>query len=228
MNIYEDYEDDKFYDDSRDEDEEGLYGPISRDTLFRAAALLDRETLRDKLSIVSFYITVFECFKTQIVSDIRSIYSMPIPESLFSKEGIRYERSKEYEKAILNKEIGKDKNGTPITGRQDRLKATMLWLKNEGAITEQDFDAFIDIRSLRNKYVHNMVQYVFDGVDIKDYEKLRILINLFKKIEVWFIKNIEIPRSWPTDELPEINDDNEIVSPLIAVFEMMADSLDLM
>lgn len=225
MSDYEDYE---LFDEFEDEDEEESYRTICPDTLFRAATLLDRETLRDKLSIVSFYVTVFECFKSQIVSDIQSIYSVPIPETVFSKEGVRYEKSKEYEKAILNMVVGEDKKGKSVTGRQDRLKATMRWLKNEGAIDEKDFDDFLSVRTLRNNYVHNMAQYVFDGVDINDYEKLRILVALFKKIEVWFIKNVEIPRSWPTDELPDIKDDSDISSPLISIFEMMADSLDLM
>lgn len=225
MSDYEYYE---LFDELDDEDKEDSYKTISPDTLIRAAILLDRETLRDKMSIVSFYVTVYECFKAQIVSDIQSVFSMPIPESVFSEEGIRYEKSKEYEKTILSMVVGEDKKGKSITGWQDRLKASMLWLKNEGAIDEKDFDAFLDIRTLRNKYVHNMAQYVFDGIDITDYEKLKTLIDLYKKIEVWFIKNIEIHRSWTSEELPDIKDDSEISSPLISVFETMAESLDLM
>ena len=218
MDDYEDYEYFEY------EDEEDLYKSIDPAIIFSTAALVDREILRDKLSVVSFYITVFECFKAKIVSDIQSVFSMPVPESVFSKDGIRYEKSKKYEDAILNMEVGKDKKGKIITGWQDRLKATMLWLKNEGAIDDNDYDIFQEIRTLRNSYVHNMAQYVFEGVDIKDYEKLRLLIDLFKKIFIWFVKNIEIPRS----DLININEDSEISSPLISIFEMMADTLDLM
>lgn len=73
-----------------------------------------------------------------------------------------------------------------------------------------------------------MAQYILEEVDIKDYEKLKILLALFKKIEVWFIQDIEMPRSWPYKELPVIKDEKEICSPLISIFEMMADSLDLL
>lgn len=217
-----------FYDEYDDVDDDVFFSPfqISNEAILQFESMLNREALRDKLSIVAYYITIFECFKAKIINDVRSIFCFP--DSSSTLDHPNFIISDEYEKEICNIWVGKD-----TCGKKDLLKASMLWLRNQKAITKDDYVSFLKFRKLRNSYVHEMASYIVEpaSISLTNYENLRKLLSLYKKIELWFVKNIEAYRSWPDELIDNLQNgkmkDEDIFIPDIAIFEMMADSLDL-
>jgi len=88
-------------------------------------------------------------------------------------------------------EIGRDENGIPkckevfdeteynkiikerkINGKRNTLLSTMLWFIDEKAITQEDYDTFIQIRNKRNEYVHEMEYQLYNGISISDIQRL--------------------------------------------------------
>lgn len=138
--------------------------------------------LKEKLILISLFIAVYENFKNTIVINVKYFYWSG------------YENGKEYfdyyERDVLNK----------IKSKQNRqIKATLRWLKEAGAMTEEDEQSFIKITDMRNVLVHNMSSTLYEGLP-DDIEELYLtMLRLFEKITKWWICQIEIPTN------PDIN-----------------------
>ena len=67
------------------------------------------------------------------------------------------------------------------------LAASLLWLKEQEAISETDIDSFEDLRKYRNKLAHKMIDLLFEGSFDDFPQNLAALINLRVKIEKWWV-----------------------------------------
>lgn len=168
---------------------------------------LDPENLGISLKFISLFIAIYENFKFTIVDDVKYLYWSGY------KNGV--ECFNNYEEQVLNKVKSK---------KNKQLKATLLWLKESGAITEQDVLLFKRITDKRNELTHNMTTVIFEGLDIKDLDLYLEMISLYEKIEMWWIKEIEVPTN--PDISPEQYDSIDwsgVKSMKLEMLKVMAD-----
>ena len=153
--------------------------------------------LKQNLIIASLFIAVFDNFKTSIINRVKYFYCSGI------KNGV--EQFDEYEQAVLNK-----------------VKATLLWLKEMEFITEAEENLFIQLTNMRNKLAHEMNKMLIDGFPENINELYAKMINLFNKIEKRWIIEIEIPINPPNIPYDDI-DWNGITSMNIEFTKIMTD-----
>ncbi len=162
---------------------------------------LHPDTLKSNLLAISLFITAFENFKESVISKPISFFC-----NGFDENG--YIVDKEHETAVLS--LAKNK-----------LSATLLWLKELEAIDHSDITKFNGIRKHRNEVAHETMAFLADADRDFDVTKFHDLIELFKKIETWWL--IYFEASINPDLLPEGTDPNEVVSSSIWSLQLMLD-----
>ena len=165
---------------------------------------LNPENLRGNLISSSLYIAVYESFQDYIVEEVKFFFHSGFKDNvdIFSPK---------YNTSVL----AKDKN---------LLNASLLWLKELGAIDENDIDKFHEIRKFRNKLTHEMMDLLFEGIpkDLPNY--FSDLINLRTKIEKWWVLNIEIPTNPDIEYSHEISEKDIMTSSQI-IYRIILDML---
>lgn len=172
--------------------------------------LVDEKFLSDNLTFVSLYIAVYENFADYVVSNIESFLC---EESIENGEYV-IKKTQVYRDEIKNRPVD-DKNNRDIT------KASFLWLKDNGAISADDYESFLKIKSIRNKYAHELTSIILSGVDGKvEIKAFFDMISLYKKITKWWFINIEAPILGY-----EINEDAEIYNSANGAFDLIIEVL---
>lgn len=142
---------------------------------------LNPDILKSSLIIYSIFITVFEILKQQVIERIRYFYVDGfVGDNLIINE--------KYNKEVLSR-------------HKNALYASLEWHLEKGIISKEDIELFHELRKQRNKLAHEMTTVIFEGNNDSIIVNLEKMINLLKKIELWWIMNVEIP----TD--PDINID---------------------
>ena len=72
--------------------------------------------------------------------------------------------------------------------------ASFDWLKEMGAITDDDIVQFHTVRKFRNRFAHEIIRMVAEEFPEDWAERFATLIALVDKIERWWIVNYEIVR----------------------------------
>ena len=123
------------------------------------------------------FVLNFECLKDYIIDQIRDFYSDEID---FEYGKILYHESKEYKDKvrILDKNIE---------------NASLKWLIEAGAITQEDFDYYQKIRRRRNDITHEFLKNLIEGFSEEDIDLFNKIISIYTKIDKWWINEIEIP-----------------------------------
>jgi hypothetical protein len=142
---------------------------------------LNPAILKPSLIIYSIFITVFEILKQQVVERIKYFYV----------DGFIGD------KLIINENYNKE----VLSRHKKTLYASLDWHLEKGIISKEDIELFHELRKQRNKLAHEMTTVIFEGNNDSIIVNLERMINLLKKIELWWIVNVEIP----TD--PNINTD---------------------
>ena len=99
----------------------------------------------------------------------------------------------------------------------------MLWFMENGAITQDDYKSFLELKDLRNIFVHEMTEYLWKGLYEAHAKALGDLLSLYRKIERWWINEIEIPIAG--DEVPNGYNSDTVISGILLTFDMMIDVL---
>jgi hypothetical protein len=136
--------------------------------------LLNPNILKANLVKTSMFITSFELLKDTIINHLKSLYSdgHSVNEGLILNENYR------------NKVLARAKSP---------LYASLGWYKENKAIDQEDIEQFNKIKDYRNKLTHEMANCIYDGIDEKEYYSLFSgLIQLFEKIDSWWIINFEL------------------------------------
>ena len=142
---------------------------------------LNPAILKPNLIIYSIFITVFEILKQQVVERIKYFYV----DGFIGN------------KLIINENYNKE----VLSRHKKTLYASLDWHLEKGIISKEDIELFHELRKQRNKLAHEMTTVIFEGNNDSIIVNLERMINLLKKIELWWIVNVEIP----TD--PNINTD---------------------
>ena len=136
--------------------------------------LLSPKVMQERLISASLYITAYEILKESIIDRIRSFYM--VGWNIEDGEII----GSEYKLKVLSL-------------NNSVLYASLSWLQTRGAINQIDIESFEALKKLRNALAHNLPQLVLQGIDFKIQDNFQKLLELLRKIEVWWIVEFEIP-----------------------------------
>lgn len=183
-------------------------------SLDNAERICDKESLQVQLSFMALFIGMFEFMKDTLLSRVESFLCSDMTQN---EDGewvyIHNDTYKnEIEKRLVDGKIVKD-----------RLRNTVLWFKDAEAITDDDYELFRKLRDKRNSYTHKMAQHVWDGLPEQDAKGLLDLLDLFIKLDKWWINEIEIPISG--EFTPDSYDEDSVESMALLTFKMMINTL---
>ncbi len=165
--------------------------------------LLTPAVMQKKLISASLYVTAFELLKESIIGRIRSFYMVG-----FDADG--YVIDEKYDTAVLSR------NKNP-------LLASLDWLSENEVVDENDRQVFERIRTTRNLLAHELPSMVMGGKDFHHIERFQELVGLLKKIEVWWVVNMEIPVN-PDFDGKEIDEECIVPGPVL-MLQMMLEVL---
>jgi hypothetical protein len=134
---------------------------------------LDPDVVKPSLFLATMFITTFEILKDSIVDDIRGFYS-----DGFDEHGSTVDP--EYQLEVLSK------NKSP-------LYASLQWLRESGAIDDEDLATFEKLKNTRNQLAHQLFAVVTGQVESAYGTQFEALVALLRKIGVWWVVNVEIP-----------------------------------
>ena len=161
---------------------------------------LNPDTLRQHLIFSSMFISAFEILKDSIVDHIKNFY-------INGFDGADWKIDPEYKNEVL------DRSKSPIY-------ASLDWLKEHEAIDQSDIDAFDNVRKCRNEIAHQLPRLLSEGLGAKNIEMFGEMVRILKKIEVWWIVNLEIPAN-PDFDGKEIDEAGIVPGSLISLQLMM-------
>ncbi len=176
--------------------------------------ICDKETLQAHLTYIALFIGVYEFFADTIQTRVESFLCDKMVSD--EKKGIKYLKSIKYKEQIQKRIV--DENGN-----KDILKASMLWFQDSGAISETDYQTFLSIKEKRNTYTHQMTEHLWNGLPPEDAQFLVDLLNLYTKIDQWWINEIEIPIAG--DSIPDDYQRDGVQSFPLLMFKMMINTL---
>jgi hypothetical protein len=134
---------------------------------------LDPEHVRPSLFMATMFITTFEILKDSIVDRIRDFYVCGVDET-------GHIVSSDYKALVLGR------NKSP-------LYASLDWLREHEAIDEADLLTFEDLKKTRNLLAHQLFNVVTGQVESEHSRQFQVLFALLRKIETWWVVNVEIP-----------------------------------
>ena len=143
---------------------------------------LHPETLKTNIITASIFSMAFEMLKSSIIEKIEGFFT-----NGFDENGLIV--SPEYKEKVLSL------NRSP-------LYASLKWLKDMGAIDDEDLKRFEHIKRCRNTLAHEMLTFASSGVDFDVAEAFEKMVGLLRKIETWWFENLEMaidPEAYPED-----------------------------
>lgn len=165
--------------------------------------LLTPAVMQERLVSASLFVTAYELLKESIVGRLRSFYMAG-----FDMDG----------------EIIDEKYKTDILSRnKSHLYASLDWLMENNVIDQTDLQKFERLKKTRNSIAHELPLLVLNGADFQIIERFHELVELLKKIEVWWVINLEIPTN-PDFDGKEIDEEGIVPSSLLMI-QIMLDVL---
>jgi len=171
----------------------------------RYKKFFDPKILKKRLILISIYIAAFEILKDSIVKQIQGFY-VALPES--HPESLEEEILSRYKDEVLSK-------------HKSPVYASLEWLKESQAITDDDIEKFNRIKKCRNLLAHETVEIAIEGFSSDFEERFDDMIELLEKIENWWIINVDIPSNSDFDG-KEINE-SDVASGKVMILKTMID-----
>lgn len=158
---------------------------------------LNPDVMRPRLIAASIYIAGFEALKDAVVRRIRDFFWTG-----FDEVGDKIDPK--YESDVLSR------NRSPVY-------ASLDWLKGMDAIDEADVETFNRVKNCRNKLAHDLLSTLGseglpDGFD----ECFTKMVALLRKIEVWWITNVEIPTD-PDFDGRDVDEEGIVPGPIMTI-----------
>jgi len=163
---------------------------------------LNPEVMRPVLLSASIYIAGFQALKDAIIGRIRDFFCYGFDES-----GDKIDPK--YQSHVLSR------NRSPVY-------ASLDWLKYMHAINDTDIEVFERVKTCRNRLAHRLFPMLGSEGLPQDFEEcFGEMVALLHKIEVWWIKEVEIPTN-PDFDGKEIFEDG-IRSGSVISFQLLCD-----
>jgi hypothetical protein len=135
---------------------------------------LDPSVMRPRLISASLYIAAFESLKSAIIDRVRDFYWCGIDEN-----GDKIDPK--YRTVVLSR------NRSPVY-------ASLDWLRENGVIELVDVDTFERVKVCRNQLSHRLLSLLgTEGLPADFNACFAEMVALLRKIEVWWIVNVELP-----------------------------------
>jgi hypothetical protein len=161
---------------------------------------LDPEVVRPSLFMATMFITVFEILKNSIVDRIRDFYSIA-----WSEDGNAI--SPEYASNVLSR-------------KKSAVYASLSWLLEQEAINEADLAIFEQLKSTRNLLAHRLFDVVTGQAASTHQEQFAALVELLRKIEVWWVVNVELATN-PDYDGQEVDEAGIVPGPILSLQMLM-------
>jgi hypothetical protein len=171
----------------------------ARDDALRSFAKMSSPVvLQQNLIVAGLYLVGYELLKGTVIDRLRGFYSGA------GIDGAPDERHAEKVVALCPKDL---------------FRASCLWFLEQGAINDADVAEIEAIRDHRNALAHELPSFIADADRQLEASRLERIRSLVAKIDLWWVREIEIPLN-PDFDGRDIPDD-EIGLPLVAFFDMV-------
>ena len=147
--------------------------------------ILDEGILKYNVSFAAMFVLNYECLKEYVIGQIREFYSENIhfeDDKMVCEESLSYKR----EVRTLDKNIE---------------NASLKWFIKENVITHEEYERYQKIRQRRNDITHELLKNLNKGFNEQDVKLFSALLDMYRKIDKWWINEIEIPISG--NEIPD-------------------------
>lgn len=162
----------------------------------RWESFLNPEIVRGRLLSASMYITAHELLRDSIVGRVRDFYAE-------SWEASGSHPSPSYEQEVLAR-------------NRSAVYASLDWLREHKAIDEEDVKLFEAVKKTRNVLVHGLHSVVIGGDPSNHVDHFADVVSLLRKIETWWIVNVEIPSN-PDYDGQEIDEAGIVPGPVLSL-----------
>lgn len=140
--------------------------------------ILDEDILKPNINFAALFVLNFEYLKDYVITQPRTLYS-----DVEIKDGELYcKETEEYKKEVRSLE-------------KNIVNASLRGFVNAGAITEADYALCQELRERRNDITHELLKNLNTGFHEEDAGLYVKLLELYQKIDKWWINEIEIPIS---------------------------------
>ena len=157
---------------------------------------LTPDVLRHNLILCSLYLAAYELLKTSVIDHLKSFFSN------WSQNG---------------KQLGQDYGQhVSMLNPKDPFHASCLWMRQNGALNDDDLAQLDRIRKHRNAIAHELPSFISDVDYLVDLEQLRAIRGLIEKIERWWVREVEIPAN-PDYDGVEVKDEDITPGTVIAI-----------
>jgi len=129
-------------------------------------------TLKNNLILSSLYINFFESLKDYTIDKVKEFY--------LKGQNNEFKYSEEYDEKITFK----------ITNKNTKLKVSLNWFVDNGAIELARVKEFDDLVDYINFLAHEMSKFIFEGDSDELDDKLGKLMKLKVDLDRWWILNI--------------------------------------
>jgi hypothetical protein len=157
---------------------------------------LDPDVVRPSLFLATMFITTFEILKNSIVDRIRDFYSVGWSESGSTVDP-------EYQREVASR-------------KKSILYASLEWLIEYEAIDAKDIETFEKLKGIRNQLAHQLFEVVTGQIESEHEAQFSALVELLRKIEVWWVVNVEIPIN-PDFDGQDINEEGIVPGAVLSL-----------
>lgn len=133
---------------------------------------LDPKILRNRLIASALFIATYEMLKSSVVDKIRQFFCCG-----FDETGDLIDPK--YEVVVLRR-------------HKKVTEASLLWLKEMGAVDDDDIRSFRVLTDTRNNLAHEMLAILSGQKEIDLNAHFSTLIALMRKVDVWWVINLDI------------------------------------
>lgn len=166
--------------------------------------ILNEDVLKFNINFAALFVLNFECLKDYIITQPRTFYS-----DVLIKDGeLCCEETEEYKKEVRSLE-------------KNIENASLRWFMNTNAITEEDYNLYQELRERRNDITHELLKNLNNGFNETDAKLYVKLLELYQKIDKWWINEIEIPISG--EVLPDEYDSEQVLGGQAMILSIIND-----
>ncbi len=133
---------------------------------------LDPDVVRPSLFLATMFITTFEILKDTVIGRIRDFYTNGLDQT-----GPIISPDYQHKVASRNKSI---------------LYASIDWLHEYEVIDSHDLEVFEQLKKTRNQLAHQLFDVVTGQIESDHETQFEVLVELLRKIEIWWVINVEI------------------------------------
>jgi hypothetical protein len=165
-----------------------LFKKMAKDSFDSWEKFLNPDELKSSLIRASIYLSAYELFKNSIIDHSRGF---------FASEWKFNDKTGEIETIISKSYKDKVRSLYP----KDEFHSCCLWFFENKAMSQQDLDSIAKIRKHRNSIAHELPKYLGSVKYDIDTNLLKELIGIIRKVDTWWLREIEIPTNPDFDHI---------------------------